>query len=127
MLSFISFLLVSIGCINWFSIGILQYDFVAGIFGSQSNIFSRIIYTLVGIASIVMIVNMIKNKGNFRISLKDENSEYESYMAEKKETEKPRKRRLATSTEASEDYSINDKKSENRTSLEKNMDKKDDM
>ena len=93
MLSFISFLLISVGCINWFSIGILQYDFVAGIFGSQSNIFSRIIYTLVGIASIVMIVMTIKNKGNFRITSKKENEEYESYMEDKKEERNARKRR----------------------------------
>ena len=55
MLSFVSFILMCIGCLNWFSIGILQYDFVAGIFGSQSNIFSRLIYTLVGIASIIVV------------------------------------------------------------------------
>lgn len=127
MLSFISFILVSVGCLNWFSIGILQYDFVAGIFGSQSNIFSRIIYTLVGLASIVMIVNMIKNKGNFRISMKDENGEYENYMEEKKESNAPRKRRLATATEASEDYSLENKKNNNKTLMDKNTDMKDDI
>ena len=127
MLSFISFILVSVGCLNWFSIGILQYDFVAGIFGSQSNIFSRIIYTLVGLASIVMIVNMIKNKGNFRISMKDENGEYENYMEEKKESNTPRKRRLATATEASEDYSLENKKNNNKTLMDKNTDMKDDI
>ena len=57
MLSFVSFILMCVGCLNWFSIGILQYDFVAGIFGSQSNIFSRLIYTLVGVASIIVVAN----------------------------------------------------------------------
>ena len=128
MLSFISFILVSVGCLNWFSIGILQYDFVAGIFGSQSNIFSRIIYTIVGLASIVMIVNMIKNKGNFRITAKEENSEYESYIAEKKETSKPRSRRLASATEASEEYSLDSKKNNYKTSQsDKDNDSKSDM
>ena len=129
MLSFISFLLISVGCINWFSIGILQYDFVAGIFGSQSNIFSRIIYTLVGIASIVMIVMTIKNKGNFRITSKKENEEYESYMEDKKEERNARKSRLASATtEASDDYSLEGKKfSDDKTTLEREMDKRDDM
>ena len=77
MLSLISFILVSIGCINWFTIGILQFDFVAGIFGSQSNIFSRLIYTLVGIASIIMIVNFVTNKGKFVVSFKKADKEYE--------------------------------------------------
>ena len=85
MLAFISFILVIIGSLNWFSIGILQYDFVAGIFGSQSNIFSRLIYTIVGIASIVMIVNMVKNKGKFVVSFKKATNEYNNYMEEKRE------------------------------------------
>ena len=83
MISLISFILVCVGCLNWFSIGILQYDFVAGIFGSQSNIFSRIIYTLVGIASIIVAFNLIKNKGKFVISFKKNNEEYENYLEER--------------------------------------------
>ena len=97
MLSFISFVLVCIGSLNWFSIGVLQYDFVAGIFGSQSNIFSRIIYALVGIASIVVIATMIKNKGRFRISFNKANEEYSDYMAEN---------RAKLSTESDEDKAL---------------------
>lgn len=100
MLSLISFILVSIGCLNWFSIGILQFDFVAGIFGSQSNIFSRIIYTLVGIASIIVILNLVKNKGKFIISFKDTEEEFENYKENKKTTS--RKTAMA-STESAED------------------------
>ena len=59
MLAFISFILVLIGSVNWFCIGILQYDFVAGLLGSQSNDFSRLIYTIIGIASIIVSVNLI--------------------------------------------------------------------
>ena len=106
MLSFISFILVCIGSLNWFSIGILQYDFVAGIFGSQSNIFSRLIYTLVGVASIVVIVNLIKNKGKFTVSFKKANKEYNNYMEEKREEN--REKALA-SVESSEDHSIEEK------------------
>ena len=104
MLSLISFILVSIGCINWFTIGILQFDFVAGIFGSQSNIFSRLIYTLVGIASIIMIVNFVTNKGKFVISLKKADKEYEEFK-EMKDSKKTTNRR-AMATESSEDFSI---------------------
>ena len=92
MLSFISFILVCIGAINWFSIGILQYDFVAGIFGSQSNIFSRLIYAIIGVASIIVIANLIKNKGRFTISFKKANKEYQEYMEDQHEQNK----RLAT-------------------------------
>lgn len=110
MLSFISFLLVCVGSINWFSIGILQYDFVAGIFGSQSNIFSRIIYTLVGVASIIVIFNLIKNKGTYKVSLKKANKEYNNYMEEKREEERDR---LVASMESSKDNHMNHEHCEN--------------
>lgn len=43
-----------IGAINWGLIGILDFDFVAMMFGTASML-SRIIYTLVGICGIVNI------------------------------------------------------------------------
>ena len=106
MLAFISFCLVIIGSVNWFCIGILQYDFVAGLFGSQSNVFSRLIYTLVGIASIIVAVNLIKNKGKFVVSFKKANKEYNAYMEEKKEKEKDK---ILAKAESSEDFSIDKK------------------
>jgi len=63
MLTLISFFITIVGAINWLCIGILQFDFVAGLFGSQSSIFSRIIYAIVGISAILLLVNYLKNKG----------------------------------------------------------------
>ena len=48
----IALILAIIGGINWGSIGLLQFDIVAWIFGGQDSVISRIIYTLVGIAAI---------------------------------------------------------------------------
>lgn len=107
MLAFISFLLVIIGAVNWFCIGILQYDFVAGLFGSQSNVFSRLIYTLVGIASIIVTINLIQNKGKFVISFKKASKEYKEYMNEKKEAEKER---VLAKAESGKDFSNENKK-----------------
>lgn len=104
MLALISFILVVIGSLNWFSIGILQFDFVAGIFGSQSNIFSRLIYTLVGIASIVMVVNFVTNKGKFVVSFRKADKEFEEMQEEKKA-----QKRRALATESSEDFSLSRK------------------
>lgn len=70
MLPFISLILVVVGCINWLCIGLLQFDFVAGLFGSQSNIFSRIVYVIIGIASLIISYQLIKNKGKLEISFK---------------------------------------------------------
>lgn len=70
MLALISLLAVIVGCTNWLTIGLLQFDFVAGLFGSQSNIFSRIVYVVIGVCAMILTFNIIKNKGriafNFR-------------------------------------------------------------
>ena len=63
MLKIVAFILTIIGGINWLAIGMLQYDFVAGIFGTQANLFSRIIYTLVGISAVYLTFVIIVNKG----------------------------------------------------------------
>ena len=39
-----------VGCLNWGLIGIFQFDLVAWLFGGQGSLFSRIVYTLVGLA-----------------------------------------------------------------------------
>ena len=70
MLALFSLILVIVGCANWLCIGLLQFDFVAGLFGSQSNIFSRIVYVIVGIAAIILTVNIIKNKGKIGFNFK---------------------------------------------------------
>ncbi len=48
----IALILVIIGSLNWGSIGIFGFDFVAYAFGGQGASISRIIYTLVGLAGI---------------------------------------------------------------------------
>lgn len=58
----ISFLLVLIGAINWGLIGIANFDLVAALFGSISQILQRIIYIAVGIAAIDLLVLLFKSK-----------------------------------------------------------------
>lgn len=50
----IALTLVIVGALNWLLIGIFNFDLVASIFGTMS-LFSRIIYTLVGISGIIAI------------------------------------------------------------------------
>ena len=52
MLDKIALSLVIIGAVNWGSIGLFQFDIVGWIFGGQSAIISRIIYTVVALAGI---------------------------------------------------------------------------
>ena len=48
----IALVLAIIGGLNWGSIGIFQFDLVGFLFGGQSSTFSRVIFTLVGLAAI---------------------------------------------------------------------------
>lgn len=48
----IALALTIIGALNWGSIGLFSFDFVAAIGGGQGGIFSRIVYTIVALAGI---------------------------------------------------------------------------
>lgn len=52
MLDRIALILVVIGALNWGSIGLFQFDIVGWIFGGQSAILSRIVFTLVALAGV---------------------------------------------------------------------------
>lgn len=52
MLDRIALILCIIGAINWGSIGLFQFDIVGWIFGGQSAVISRIIFTVVALAGI---------------------------------------------------------------------------
>ena len=44
--------LIIIGAINWLTIGLFKFDIVGWLFGGQSSIVSRIVFTLVGLAGL---------------------------------------------------------------------------
>lgn len=70
MLKIVAFILTVLGGVNWLGIGMLQYDFVAGIFGTQANLFSRIIYTLIGVSAVYLTCVIIANKGKLMANTK---------------------------------------------------------
>lgn len=59
VLDWIAFVLVAVGALNWGLVGLLQFDLVAAIFGNMSTI-SRVVYTLVGIASLWLIYFLVR-------------------------------------------------------------------
>lgn len=48
----LTLILSIIGCANWGLVGLFQFDLVAWLFGGESTLLSRIIYTLVGLAGL---------------------------------------------------------------------------
>ena len=52
MLDRIALILVTIGALNWGSIGLFKFDLVAWLFGGKAAILSRIIYVVIALAGI---------------------------------------------------------------------------
>ena len=63
-----AFILTCLGGLNWLMIGSLQYDFVAGVFGTQANVFSRIIYFIIGICSVYILIITLFSKGRLKLT-----------------------------------------------------------
>lgn len=61
-------ILAIIGCINWGLVGIFQFDLVAWIFGGQTAGFSRVIYTVVGLAGLWCISLLFRKNERTQIS-----------------------------------------------------------
>ena len=45
-------ILMIVGGLNWGLVGIFQFDLVAWLFGGQGSLFSRLVYTVVGLAGL---------------------------------------------------------------------------
>lgn len=64
-MDFIALLLVVIGALNWGSIGIFNFDIVGALFGGQSALISRIIFTLVGLAGLWAITFFFRDNNKY--------------------------------------------------------------
>ena len=47
-----SLILSIVGCVNWGLVVIFQFDLVAWLFGGSVSLFSRIVYTIIGLAGL---------------------------------------------------------------------------
>ncbi|MBR6426117.1 MAG: DUF378 domain-containing protein [Oscillospiraceae bacterium] len=52
MMDTTALLLTILGAVNWALVGIFKFDLVAWIFGGQTAGFSRVVYTIVGLAGL---------------------------------------------------------------------------
>ena len=59
----IALILSIIGCLNWGLVGIFQFDLVACLFGGVGSLFSRLVYTIVGLAGLWCISFLFRRKG----------------------------------------------------------------
>jgi uncharacterized membrane protein YuzA (DUF378 family) len=62
MIDRIALALLIIGGINWGSIGLFKFDIVAWIFGGQTAIVSRVIYTVVALSALWCISLLFRDR-----------------------------------------------------------------
>ena len=58
----IALILAIVGCLNWGLVGIFGFDLVAGLFGGSGSLFSRLIYTVVGLSGLWCISFLFRKK-----------------------------------------------------------------
>jgi uncharacterized protein len=63
-LDWISLVLLIVGGLNWGLIGLFSFDLVAAIFGDMT-VASRVIYTLIGIAAVVVAIDAFRWRGSW--------------------------------------------------------------
>lgn len=61
MLDKLALVLSIIGAINWGLIGVFRFDLVSWLFGGQTATFSRIVFTLVGLAGLWCITLLFRD------------------------------------------------------------------
>ncbi len=64
MLNKIFLCVLIVGGINWGLIGVLDFDLVAFLFGGQTSLLSRAVYTLVGISALGCIPSLFTKDTN---------------------------------------------------------------
>ena len=58
----LALLLAIVGCANWGLVGLFRFDLVAWLFGGQGSLFSRLVYTIVGLAGLWSISFLFRRK-----------------------------------------------------------------
>lgn len=58
----LALILVIIGALNWGLIGLFNFDLVAALFGGQTSLLSRIVYSIVGLAGLYAITFLMGNR-----------------------------------------------------------------
>ena len=79
MITIISMVLTIIGAINWFLVGVAQFDLVAYLFGGSFTIGARIIYSLVGLAGIWLLGVLIAKRGHLESDCSDCSEEHHQH------------------------------------------------
>jgi uncharacterized membrane protein YuzA (DUF378 family) len=62
LLDRLSLILVILGAVNWLVLGLFQFDAIAWLFGGQSALISRIVYSVIGVAGLWCITLLFRDR-----------------------------------------------------------------
>ncbi len=65
-LGLVALLLVVVGAVNWGLVGLAQFDLVAALFGGSASLGSRLVYSLVGLAGVILLATQFLGAGVHR-------------------------------------------------------------
>ena len=116
MFNLIAFLITIFGGINWFCIGLFQFDIIAGIFGSQAHFVSRFLYCIIGICAIYSLIALFIKKGR----VYDPNKLTKKQNDEPDDGDKEEKKKDKEEKDNSDKSSKNSKKNENSSHNDEN-------
>jgi uncharacterized membrane protein YuzA (DUF378 family) len=63
----VALVLVILGSICWAIVGIFRFDVIAWIFNGQGAVFSRIVYTIIGLAGVWCISLLFRDRETRRV------------------------------------------------------------
>ena len=134
MFNLIAFLITCVGGINWFCIGLFQFDVIAGIFGSQAHFVSRFFYVIIGLAAIYSLIALPIKKGKIYEPKKKEDDMGLEEKEDEDTEEKPKQKQASKSkksaksdskmTESKASKSKSGSKTKNKTSTKTSPKKK---
>ena len=58
----LALLLIIVGALNWLLIGVFNFDLVASLFGGQTSLMSRVVYSLVGLAGVWSLTFLFRDR-----------------------------------------------------------------
>ena len=123
MFNLITFLIMSVGGINWFCIGLFQFDVIAGIFGSQAHFVSRFLYVVIGIATICSLIALPIKKGNIYTKKPKNKAEKSEEKDSKQEENVENEDTNLNEEESANEKPIKDTKSNKTTKTDKKAQK----
>ena len=122
MFNLVAYLIVMFGGINWFCIGLFQFDIIAGIFGSQAHFVSRFLYCIIGICAIYSLIALPIKKGRIYEPKKKKDKKEKEQDKDKKDNDEEELEESDETDNDDTEITVKEQPSEDDTIAEEDID-----